>query len=58
MEVMVLDITLLTAVWGVNIQAFQQELNLSSSEIWERYKDKMMFGGRYMEYQDCGQYPF
>ena len=54
----VLDLTLLAAVWGVNIQAFQQELHLSSSEIAQRYHDKTMFGGKYMEYQDLGQYPF
>ena len=58
LDVSVLDSTLLAAVWGVNIPAFQQELNLPSSEISQRYHDKTMFDGKYMEYEDLGQYPY
>ena len=53
----VLDSTLVAAVWGINIPAFQQTLQLPSIEIWERFKSKSLFDGKYIEYQDCGQYP-
>jgi hypothetical protein len=44
-------------LWGVDIQTFQKELQLASTEIAERFVNNQMFEGSFKHAVDCGMYP-
>ncbi|XP_060604471.1 cell growth regulator with RING finger domain protein 1-like isoform X2 [Ruditapes philippinarum] len=41
-------------LWGVDIQTFQKELQLASTEIAERFVNNQMFEGSFKHAVDCG----